>query len=545
MSRLHVPVNQSDRLILPEINQSPMNRMPKIYRSHFSIILANAAKWYSVLFFILLAQLENIVTGLIRADQGQPVDLLVVIGVALGSIGLLLVLLGISYLQWKKTRLILDQDDLILEKKFLYSKKFTVPIHSIATINLQQNLFMRVFSLYRVKIDIHSAALADKPDFSLMFKEDIAQEIKAYLEEKIIGIQTENRLPGTSAASDSAGDAKMSVHAPDLEITFSIPDLVLHALVHQGFLVRLVSIIASLTVGLITLLTLFMETRQQELLLQKLYAALPLQQWPVLLAILLLAATAMIVVLILISAVWNALTYHDFRIKRSASHLSVTYGLFNRKTYSMPVSHVSAIILKQTLLERITHRYALEAANVGMGDEEKEVSLLCLSLPRARLLTVLAQVLPEYAFDWSLPTPTPLRLIPLLTMAMIAWVVPLLLLSALTTPWIVLPALLALPYTWLLHRSRSFDVKGSCLIIRSGLLSRRHIFVFIDRIQQLSVKSNPICRALHLGQGDIIITAPLRYKHFNTGIAQHAWFDHLIAEMSRTARQEINGIRLT
>lgn len=542
MNRIHEQVNRAGRPDQPETDQSAAARIPRVYRSHFSIILANAAKWYSVLFFILLAQLENIVTDLIRADQGQPVDLLVVVGVALGSIGLLLVLLGVSYLQWKKTRLILDQDDLILEKKFFYSKKFTVPIRSIATINLQQNLFMRVFSLYRVKIDIHSAALADKPDFNLMFKEDIAQEIKAYLEEKIIGIKAASDPAAVAAPVE---DGVPPAHEPNFEMTFTLSDLIMHALVHQGFLVRLLSILASLAVGLTTLLTLFMENRQQEVLLQRLYAALPLQQWPLLLALLAAALAAMIVVLILISAVWNALTYHDFRISRSASHLSVTYGLFNRKTYSMPVGRVSAIILRQTLLERMTHRYALEAANVGMGDEEKEVSLLCLSLPRKRLLTVLEQILPEYAFDWSLPTPTPLRLIPLLTMTMVCWVVPLLILSALTTPWVVLPALLALPYTWLLHRSRSFDVKGSCLIIRSGLLSRRHVFVFIDRIQQLSVKSDPICRALHLGQGAIIITAPLRYKHFSTGIAQYAWFDHLISEMSRIARQEITGIRQT
>ena len=73
------------------------------------------------------------------------------------------------------------------------------------------------------------------------------------------------------------------------------------------------------------------------------------------------------------SSLWDIakgfIQYYDFKAKRQGNKIYLSYGLFKKVHYTIPVEKINAVKLTQSLQARITGRYMAEVINVGMGDD--------------------------------------------------------------------------------------------------------------------------------------------------------------------------------
>ena len=65
--------------------------------------------------------------------------------------------------------------------------------------------------------------------------------------------------------------------------------------------------------------------------------------------------------------------------------------------YTIPVDKIQALVIRQSLVARIFHRYKAEIINIGMGDEEEEKnSFLVLYGTEKQLKEQISLLLPEF-----------------------------------------------------------------------------------------------------------------------------------------------------
>ena len=95
-------------------------------------------------------------------------------------VGLIILVIDAIYniLVWRKTYISIDQGTIIIERNTINKKINTFGIKNIANINIEQNLFERIISTCKVKIDTDSLSTADQTDIEIVLKKNIADEFK-------------------------------------------------------------------------------------------------------------------------------------------------------------------------------------------------------------------------------------------------------------------------------------------------------------------------------------------------------------------------------
>ena len=334
-----------------------------VYRSHFSVLLTKATGVLAALAVLIVTNLRDAerIFRELKATGGIPSRYNPVL---LGLLVLLAFLAALAVRRWWRTYIILDGTNLIVHRATMIDRQNMIDLATVSSVNLEQNLLQMILGVYRIRIDTNSASTAEDTDVDLVLARNKAEEFKNLVMSRM---GTEDPVPVNPQELYHNG------------ISFSTGVVLRHALFSTSITGLLIGV-AGLTLG-------------SGMLIDDMHGIDTTSPGKFL--------TSLVVLLV---AVWSLigppvksfLHLYDFRCMRHEDSLRLAYGLTKRQDFSIPVSKIHAVTVKQGFLARIFGYEELQIAVIGMGDDDGEVCNLSLYLKRDRIAPLMNRLLPEY-----------------------------------------------------------------------------------------------------------------------------------------------------
>ncbi|MBQ2900512.1 MAG: PH domain-containing protein [Agathobacter sp.] len=450
------------------------------FRNHPSIILETSLRTVIAILAVFVFNLNSEI-----GEEGiQSGDIVFLVGV-FG--GVLVFMLGYQTYLWAKTYITIEENTLIVERNTLNKKRNTIGLKTVSNVNLEQNLLEMILGTCKVKLDTNSLSTADQTDVNIVLKKAEAEKFRMLVLARAEGQPVQ--MTGEDLSEDEL------LHG-------SISDLMLHGL----FSIRIFNIIQ--IVGVLLFCILFYQDEGMPSLevLIALFTFLGLTLWP---------------------TVKEFIKYLNFRIERKKDKVYLSYGLFKKVAYSVPVDKINGIKLTQTLIARMAKRYMVEIVNVGMDDDENETNTFFL--PYSKLETIqnqLQQLLPE--FDGVLeikeekqPVSIWLLSLPWLVLYLGITGVAYLLVEAYTFGASIKYGVLVASAVILIWRginnlarflTRGIKVDEKFLKIVDGGFAKKILFVKYDKIQYVTGRQCVIAKHFGIQKGTISLLASLKNR---------------------------------
>lgn len=469
------------------------------FRNHISIV---AERMGSILVFFFFAfmggfsqNIKTIAKKEIRLDAGLAEALLPVLCV----LGVFLLIIVWQVVVWSKTYISIVENTIVIERNTLNRRKNTIGIKNISNVNTEQNLFEMLLGTCKVKLDTDSLSTADKTDVKIVLKKSEAEKFRRMV--MTLLHQTETGETGKMIDPAASYDPERTMQY-DMEA--GLGDM----LVHGFFSINIFSVLvlAGCIVG------------AAELLAQTFGAGMAEK------SIIGVLGSVTVVIFFFFSALWDIvkgfIQYYDFKAKRQGNKIYLSYGLFKKVHYTIPVEKINAVKLTQSLQARIAGRYMAEVINVGMGDDgTDQKAFLVLYLSRNSMQNYLQMLLPEFSAILAAPVERQPRVV------WAAWLIPfsgylmaiaagLLTVLEFRPDFLKYTVIAAAGITLLFLLSAvcrfftaGLSVKEDYLILVRGYMKRSVICVSYDKIQHINTKQNFIAQKTGIQKGNLYLLA--------------------------------------
>ena len=462
------------------------------FRNHISIILEDSAKTIGTIVFIFIL---NFISDI--GETGISVtDVLLLIGIFVVALGLVI---GIHAIIWAKTYISIDENTLVVERNTLNKKRNTIGLKNISNINLEQNILEMILGTCKLKLDTNSLSTAEQTDVRIVLKKVDAENFRRLVFERA-GIGEEE--------SEEAGNGFVEEVEVEKAVIGDIGDIIIHGLCS----IRLSMLIVLVGISALEIMMLS-DVGNEEIgvTIAEVFANMVSLFW--------------LNVIIIWSIAKEFLKYLNFKIERKNDKVFLSYGLFKKVAYSVPVDKINGIKFTQTPIGRMTKRYMVEIVNVGMDDDENEANTFFLPYAKKeKLEKQLHMLLPE--FDgcmeikeekqtpaiWLLSVPW-LILYVIVTgaaYAIMAEIEPELQIAIVVAAAVVLGWRIIIKIARFLTRGIKVDEKF--LKIVDGGFSKRTLFVRYDKIQYVSGKQCVIAKQFKIQKGTITLLASLKNR---------------------------------
>ena len=329
-------------------------------RFHPSVIIENVFScfWLFLLLFLsilhelLLSFIENSSKVIESISFLQLDTIKFIIGIVI-LFFLLAILVLFFFVKWYYTYYSLTDEMLIIETGKWNHKVMNIKLSNIANINYKKNLFQRLIHTSRLKIELNS--MDDDISFTKMILVD--QEAIAF-KNKIL-----KRVEPEKTKKDSF-------------VSFTYKDVIKHNLYNLDFptMIMVLLIYSPIVYS-------FVQNLEEK------------SNWVIF----------VLTLLFVVPFLWNFISklfdYQDFYINRDKNQLHLSYGLFTKVSYQIPIHRIHAIIIKQSLQARIAKKYMIEIINAGLGNEKNEKKLIALYVDEKIKDEILKQLLPEFTIS--------------------------------------------------------------------------------------------------------------------------------------------------
>ncbi|MEQ8764214.1 MAG: PH domain-containing protein [Planctomycetota bacterium] len=225
------------------------------------------------------------------------------------------------------------------------------------------------------------------------------------------------------------------------------------------------------------------------------------ETWPWRLALLIAALLVFLLFVRMLSVVWTALQFWDFRLWRSEGGLRVESGLLTRHTSTIPFARVQQVTQIETWVQRLIGRRGLRVVTAGGDADNDEQSRRRWLLPLGERdlidsLAGLAQ--PETSGTIAWQPVEPRAFLRLLRRAAILGLLILVIPALIWSRWWLVGAALVLPWAWLDAKLRvrrlGWAITGRGLHVRSGVWTHRVSAVRFNKIQTVQCETSPFDR---------------------------------------------------
>lgn len=317
--------------------------------------------------------------------------ILLLSGKASDSIRELLIVIAVSpivrLIDYFTTTFEINETYLIIRKGLFTKKKTEIPLATITTVDLTQDLLFQLFKVYKIKIDNTTQAkdAANKAEAELVLKKEDAFYVKQLL-----------------VSHSQANQQEVSEAAPQESVTINSGDFMLLGLL-QSKLGYIFSVLSVLFVVIPIISSGSTEDEAIEHFFNMLATRInSFASFVTVFLILYLFALAF-------SLLSTSLKYYKFMLSKKGEYLNIEYGLFHKKKYSLSMEKINGVRLTQNLLMRIFKYYMVEVFVIGYGDDkeegEQETAMLIPIAKRDRVETLLAKLLPDFELPKSLSKP--------------------------------------------------------------------------------------------------------------------------------------------
>lgn len=464
--------------------------MPRV-RCHFLSVIMNTFKsiWYIIALFAFRALdvLKDIQMNSIPSKD-------VFVGLAI-FFAIIMIFFIFNLLKWWKTIIYIEDEKFVLERKQISQKKTTVKLSTISTVNLQQNLFERIFDVYTLQLDINSSATADKTDFNLVFNQKTAfayrDYILSYLDKKNLEKSTfdRNSLDENSQVNKISTSHNPQKNSTEPIISFSFKEVIRHCILSFSFFGLLYAIgVIIASIGAFNI---------SDTGIENLFSGI----FTLFLAI----------IPIVYKSIAAFFLYQNFNLEKNGDRIMVSYGLFTRRNFTLPLDKTNALVIKQPFQARFFNLYYAEIINVGMGDEsEKQAPIFCLLVKPEVLQTVIKQIAPQFVLEEKDEKSPKVAIFPTLIKWGFWGILFLIGFSIFYKWWIGLIILIVLLISGSLsHITKGLKLYTNKLSITTGVFNKRTITTTYSKIQNASTEFGPISKHFGLAHGSISILSSL------------------------------------
>lgn len=423
---------------------------------------------------------------------------------ALGLVVLLLLILVFNVLRWRRIYIYFSGRDLVVERRLAISQsRTTLRPESVASINIQQGVLERLFRVSRLQFDLNSAATADKTDFDLIFSTAVALAYQQELERL--------RMTAEVAADPVQQDMRAASEFLILR-RFTCKEVARHALLGTS----LWSIFYTL-VSVPLYFSLSLEEALAEGMDLSMLIGLVIAFGPVFSQ--------------MISPLFR---YYGFTLARLGNdRVQISYGLFTRRQFTLPLAKTNAIVLRQPFFARLFGLSYGEIINVGMGDAAEGIApAFCLLTDVREMSLLLDQIAPQFRLEQDILA-SPKKALPISLLRYAPWALAGVAAAVLFARWWI-----GLIWFCLLMVSALFSwrTKGLCLMedrlaICNGIFNKRTIITFYAKLQSLKIVDNPLARRLGLAWGVATILAEAASRTNTIGCFSAAELDSIAEKM--------------
>lgn len=413
---------------------------------------------------LAMSLIENVrmwSVGAAAVIVGFPVGILPVIALAaaLASAG--------AVADFLRFRYGIDDDVLLVEGGVLVRWRRVVPLERVQSVEILQRLRHRLFGVVELRVEAIGGSKAEARLLALAPPE--AERLRRQILER-------SRI----AEADDAPTAPALV-----ELTPA--DLVVYG-VTGGRVAVLAAILAQFQ-------QLFPEDLADRF--EDLVAGIPVRT---LVVVVLIVTLAVLLVSAAISVVATVLVFWGFTLRRDGDRLVVTRGLLARRRYLVPLRRVQSVELRENLLRRVLGLASLTVKVAGQTGSSTEVERSGVVVPigrRADVLDVAARALgATFGHDPLIPAPRG-ALARRLVGVGVAVSVAVGLTAFFAGAWAFAVALgypMGAAYAVASWRALGHAVGTDHVVVRSGVLERRTVFVRIPNIQCIRVRIGPTQR---------------------------------------------------
>ena len=291
------------------------------------------------------------------------------------------------FVEFMTTTFEINETYLIIRRGLFTKKKTEIPLSTITTVDLSQDLLFQMFKVYKIKIDNTAQAndAANQAEAKLVLKKEDALYVK--------------QLLLSHRPEDLQEDSEP---APQERIVFDAGDFMLLGLLRSKIGYIFSVLFVPYVGGSLIDQSVDAERFIEDLLNGEAVGDISFT-----------SAVIVILVLYLITLAFalltNVIRYHRFTLSKKGYHLSIEYGLLQKKKYSFSLDKINGIRLKQNALMRIFKYYTMEVFVIGYGDEKaekaQETAMLIPIAKRDRVENLLEKLLPDFELPKSLSKP--------------------------------------------------------------------------------------------------------------------------------------------
>ncbi|MEG2195771.1 MAG: PH domain-containing protein [Terrisporobacter sp.] len=482
------------------------------FRCHPSIIVEKLGGIITAIFFIVIASIDDI-KDMILEDIVSYYYLII-----LGVIGLLTIILIYNIVVWSKTFISIEGNTIIVQRNTISSKVKTYGIQNISNVNLEQNIFEQIVGTFKIKIDTDSLSTADNTDIEIILSKKDAYEFK----NKVIQLMNNEKLKHVDEDKINLQDDIMkedlfNEENIEYDIVYSVNDVLKHCFYNFSVF----GFIFNLAVIAVTLLM-----------------VLQVDSLGGIVAIGLIIITSGISILKFF--VGDLFKYYNFSIKRLEDKLYISYGLFKKRKFTVPVNRINAINIKQSALSRIFKRYNADIVTIGVGNDESEGSQILLSAKKEAFSRNMKILLPELALGENINLqrqPKKHFIIKLIEMLIVTIISTIILYCIYNLDYkipgiiffviwlcIILMGVIIIQMNYI---TKGFYIGEENLVISWGVFSKKISVIKYKKVQYIDIKENPISSKLNLCKGEIYILASLGNSTRALGYYELALFEKL------------------
>lgn len=437
-------------------------------RNHISIVFEQiGAAGVVVLTFAYSALYEAVTSGqnifseefwmrLVYSLVGsQNETVAVILGVA--AVFVLLVPLW-SLLRWYKTCFFIDGEHLVCERNTLMKKASRLPLSSIATVNLERNIFERLVGTAKIKLDINSAATASQTDFTFVLSLEKAKALEA-------------ALLSTKKEELTHEEKRETVFA------FTNTQAVRHVFLSQP-VVQFAGVAALVIIGA------FFD--------REVLGGDMLTHFAPVLGLSALGWLAKIVMQIMSAC--------QFKIERDEKSIFISSGLLRKKNYSFETDKINALTVRRPVLAKLFGLAFAEVAVIGLGNDKKETPQISLLIKENELEKILAVCASDFNCTGEKMPEHKTGLIAAMSKYLLSFGA--VGVAAAFVWWPLCPVIILLGavFAVLSHKAKAIRTDENIFSYSQGFLSQKNCFFKYGDIQTVHFSSNALMKIFGTGQ---------------------------------------------
>lgn len=471
---------------MPENNENIIGTEMGVLRNHPSKLLEES--WAMLAFFAvtIFNNYRNISKNDEMINGKAPIIVFAVIAICLFY-------LLLRFFAWRKTTISIKDGLLIYKVDTINKKEHDISISTISNVNLVQNFFEMLIGTYKVKIDTNSLSTASKTDISIILGKKEAYEFK----QNIIAVQRGDSV------SFAHGD-----NATGEENYFSRPVVSEMEGIEEDRIVRLTSS-QSVMAGIMEI---------------------PFISFIILIAAVVVpifigigasnnnTAESVGIYAILTSAfaiigmVWgiakNIFKYFNFTVGRDEDRVVLSYGLFTKKEYAIPVDKINGMIYETSFIGNIFKYTDVRILNVGGEAEEAFGQIMIPPIKDKSLQQYMDIILPEAKLEVKSSAGMPKKFfIYRIVKNLIIWNMITVIASKIITAeasdywWIPVLAgafitMLVFIYDIISGKNAMLGLTDSYIVIKNGGFTIKVSYFPSEKIQYLNRNTSPVERLL-------------------------------------------------